>query len=48
MTLQDDQKDKGWWRNPMSKRARIIVIGIAVAVILFVFGIMIVNGIPLF
>jgi hypothetical protein len=48
MTLQDDQKDKGWWRNPMSKRATIIVIGVAVAVILFVFGIMIVNGIPLF
>jgi hypothetical protein len=48
MTLQDDQKDKGRWRNPMSKRATIIVIGVAVAVILFVFGIMIVNGIPLF
>ena len=48
MTLQDDQKDKGWWRNPMSKRATIIVIGIAVAVLLFVAGILITNGIPLF
>ena len=48
MTLQDDQKDKGWWRNPMSKRAIIIVIGIAVAVLLFVAGILITNGIPLF
>ena len=48
MTLQDDQKDKGWWRNPMSKRATIIVVGIAVAVLLFVAGILITNGIPLF
>ena len=48
MTLQDDQKDKGWWRNPMSRRATVIVIGIAVAVLLFVAGILITNGIPLF
>ena len=48
MTLQNDQKDKGWWRNPMSKRAIWIVVGVAVAVLLFVFGIMMVNGIPLF
>ena len=48
MTLQDDQKDKGWWRNPMSKRATIIVVGVAVAVLLGVFGFMIVSGIPLF
>ena len=32
----------------MSKRATIIVIGIAVAVLLFVAGILITNGIPLF
>ena len=48
MTLQDDQNDKGWWRNPMSRRAIWIVVGVAVAVLLFVFGIMMVNGIPLF
>jgi len=48
MTLQDDQKDKGWWRNPMSKRAVYIVIGVAVAVLVFVFVTMALNGIPLF
>jgi hypothetical protein len=48
MTLQDDQKDKGWWRNPMSKRATWIVVCVAVAVLLSAFGIILVNGIPLF
>ena len=48
MTLDDDRKDKGWWRNPMSKRATIIVVGVAVAVLIFVFVTIAVNGIPLF
>ena len=48
MTLQDDQKDKGWWRNPMSKRAIWIVVAVAIAVLAFVAIIMITNGIALF
>ena len=48
MTLQDDRKDKGWWRNPMSRRATWIVVGAAVAVLIAAFGIIIANGIPLF
>jgi hypothetical protein len=48
MTLQNDEKDKGWWRNPMSRRATIIVIAVAVAVLVFVFVTMAINGIALF
>ncbi len=48
MTLQDDEKDKGWWRNPMTKRATYIAVGVAVAVLVFVFVTIVVNGIPLF
>ncbi len=47
MTLQNGD-DKGWWRNPMSDRARVIVIAAAVGVLVVVLGVVIVSGIPLF
>lgn len=47
MTLQKDQ-DPGWWRRGMTRRAQWIVVGGAVAVLVFVAVIIIVNGIPLF
>lgn len=49
MTLQrDDQGDKGWWRNPLSDRARFVVIAAAVAIVVIVLGVVFVSGIPLF
>jgi hypothetical protein len=47
MTLQNDD-DKGWWRNPMSGRARWIVVAAAVGVLVIVLGVALASGIPLF
>jgi hypothetical protein len=47
MTLQKD-RDPGWWRRGMSRRAQIIVVTVAVG-LLVIAGILIAaNGIPLF
>jgi hypothetical protein len=47
MTLHKD-KDPGWWRRPMTNRATVIVVTVAILVIVGVGIYMAVNGIPLF
>jgi len=47
MTLQKDQ-DPGWWRRGMTKRAQIIVVTVAVALIIGAAIFIAVSGIPLF
>ena len=47
MTLQKD-RDPGWWRRGMSRRAQIIVVAIAVGVLVIAGIVIAVNGIALF
>lgn len=47
MTLQNDQ-DPGWWRRGMTKRAQIIVIVCAVAVIVGALIFVVASGISFF
>ena len=47
MTLQKDQ-DPGWWRRGMTRRAQIIVVIVAVALITGAGIFVAVSGIPLF
>lgn len=47
MTLDKD-RDPGWWRRGMTKRAQVIVVTIALAVLVMVAIIIVANGIPLF
>jgi hypothetical protein len=47
MTLDKD-RDPGWWRRGMTKRATTIVVIVAVLVLVGVFAYIAVSGIPLF
>ena len=47
MTLQKDG-DQGWWRRPMTGRATVIIVTIAIAVLIGMGIVVAVSGIPLF
>ncbi|MCU1441482.1 MAG: hypothetical protein JWP85_2479 [Rhodoglobus sp.] len=47
MTSSND-RDPGWWHRGMSRRAQIIVVAVAVAVLIVAGIVIAVNGIALF